>query len=332
MAAKSPVHVTVTGAAGQIGYSLLFRIASGQLLGPDQPIVLHLLEIEPALGVLEGVVMEIDDCAFPLVDDIVATSDLKAAFDGASWALLVGSVPRKAGMERGDLLSVNGGIFKPQGRAIAEHAASDIRVLVVGNPCNTNCLIARSNAPEVPADRWFAMTRLDENRAKAQLAHKAGAPVATVSNLAIWGNHSATQFPDFANARIGGRPVPEVITDDEWLRGDFISTVQKRGAAIIEARGSSSAASAAAAAIDTVASLRSKTAEGDCISVAVASSGQYGAPEGLQFGFPVLADGQGGWSVAEGFAHDEFAQERIALTTEELLAERHDVQELGLIG
>jgi malate dehydrogenase len=332
MAAKSPVHVTVTGAAGQIGYSLLFRIASGQLLGPDQPIVLHLLEIEPALGVLEGVVMEIDDCAFPLVDDIVATSDLKAAFDGASWALLVGSVPRKAGMERGDLLSVNGGIFKPQGRAIAEHAASDIRVLVVGNPCNTNCLIARSNAPEVPADRWFAMTRLDENRAKAQLAHKAGAPVATVSNLAIWGNHSATQFPDFANARIGGRPVPEVITDDEWLRGDFISTVQKRGAAIIEARGSSSAASAAAAAIDTVASLRSKTAEGDCISVAVASSGQYGAPEGLQFGFPVLADGQGGWSVAEGLAHDEFAQERIALTTEELLAERHDVQELGLIG
>ena len=205
--AKPPVHVTVTGAAGQIGYSLLFRIASGQLLGEDQPIVLRLLEIEPAMKVLEGVVMEIDDCAFPLVHDIVATSDLKTAFDGTSWALLVGSVPRKAGMERGDLLSVNGGIFKPQGRAIAENAASDVRILVVGNPCNTNCLIARSNAPEVPADRWFAMTRLDENRAKAQLAAKAGAPVADVTNVAIWGNHSATQFPDFANARIGGKPV-----------------------------------------------------------------------------------------------------------------------------
>jgi malate dehydrogenase len=331
MAAKSPVHVTVTGAAGQIGYSLLFRIASGQLLGEDQPIVLRLLEIEPALGVLEGVVMEIDDCAFPLVSDIVATSDLKTAFDGTSWALLVGSVPRKAGMERGDLLSVNGGIFKPQGRAIAEHAASDIRVLVVGNPCNTNCLIARSNAPEVPADRWFAMTRLDENRAKAQLAHRAGAPVASVRNLAIWGNHSATQFPDFANATIDGRAVPEVISDSQWLHGDFISTVQKRGAAIIEARGSSSAASAAAAAIDTVVSLRTRTAEGDCVSVAVASSGEYGAPEGLQFGYPVVADGEGNWKVAEGFAHDEFAAQRIAVTTEELLGERADVQGLGLI-
>jgi malate dehydrogenase len=331
MATKSPLHVTVTGAAGQIGYSLLFRIASGQLLGPDQPIVLRLLEIEPALGVLDGVVMELDDGAFPLVTDIVATADLKTAFDGTSWALLVGSIPRKAGMERGDLLNVNGGIFKPQGRAIAEHAASDVRVLVVGNPCNTNCLIARSNAPEVPADRWFAMTRLDENRAKAQLAKKAAAPVVSVRNLAIWGNHSATQFPDFANARIGDRPVPEVITDHEWLQGDFISTVQKRGAAIIEARGSSSAASAASAAIDTVVSLRTKTAPGDCVSVAVASSGQYGTPEGLQFGFPVLADGQGNWTVAENFVHDDFAQQRIAVTTEELLGERHDVEELGLI-
>ena len=229
MPAKPPVHVTVTGAAGQIGYSLLFRIASGQLLGADQPIVLRLLEIEPALGVLDGVVMEIDDCAFPLVTDIVATSDLKTAFDGTSWALLVGSVPRKAGMERGDLLSVNGGIFKPQGRAIAENAAADVRVLVVGNPCNTNCLIARSNAPEVPADRWFAMTRLDENRAKAQLAKKAGAPVAAVTNVAIWGNHSATQFPDFANAKVDGKPATEAITDHEWLRGDFLTTVQKRG-------------------------------------------------------------------------------------------------------
>jgi malate dehydrogenase len=331
MATKSPIHVTVTGAAGQIGYSLLFRIASGQLLGEDQPIVLRLLEIEPALKVLEGVVMEIDDCAFPLVTDIVATSDLKTAFDGTSWALLVGSVPRKAGMERGDLLSVNGGIFKPQGRAIAENAASDVRILVVGNPCNTNCLIARSNAPEVPADRWFAMTRLDENRAKAQLAQKAGVPVASVQNLAIWGNHSATQFPDFANATIDGKPVTDVITDSEWLHGDFISTVQKRGAAIIEARGLSSAASAASAAVDTVVSLRTKTAPGDSVSVAVASSGQYGTPEGLQFGFPVIADGQGNWSVAEGFEHDDFAQERIAVTTDELLGERSDVEGLGLI-
>ena len=222
--AKPPIHVTVTGAGGQIGYSILFRIASGQLLGEDQPIVLRLLEIEPAMKVLEGVCMEIDDGAFPLVHDIVATSDLKTAFDGTSWALLVGSVPRKAGMERGDLLSINGGIFKPQGRAIAEHAASDVRVLVVGNPCNTNCLIARANAPEVPADRWFAMTRLDENRAKAQLARKAGVLVGEVTNLAIWGNHSATQFPDFANAKISGQPAPEVIEDDEWLRGDFITT------------------------------------------------------------------------------------------------------------
>jgi malate dehydrogenase len=332
MATKPPVHVTVTGAAGQIGYSLLFRIASGQLLGPDQPIVLRLLEIEPALKVLDGVVMELDDGAFPLLSDIVATSDLKTAFDGTSWALLVGSIPRKAGMERGDLLSVNGGIFQPQGRAIAENAAADIRVLVVGNPCNTNCLIARSNAPEVPADRWFAMTRLDENRAKAQLAHKAGVPVASVRNLAIWGNHSATQFPDFANATIDGKAVTEVITDHEWLEGDFISTVQKRGAAIIDARGLSSAASAASAAIDTVVGLRTKTAAGDCVSVAVASSGQYGAPEGLQFGFPVIADGQGGWSVAEGLTHDEFAQQRIAVTTEELQGERADVQGLGLIG
>src|SRR5580700_7014411 len=236
--AKPPVHVTVTGAGGQIGYSILFRIASGQLLGQDQPIVLRLLEIEPAMRVLEGVVMELDDCAFPLVHDIVATSDLKTAFDGTSWALLVGSIPRKAGMERGDLLSVNGGIFKPQGRAIAENAAADIRVLVVGNPCNTNCLIARSNAPEVPAERWFAMTRLDENRAKAQLARKAGVPVASVSNLAIWGNHSATQFPDFANARIGGKPVTDVIKNEVWLKETFIATVQQRGATVLKARGS----------------------------------------------------------------------------------------------
>ena len=328
----TPLHVTVTGAAGQIGYSLLFRIASGQLLGPDQQVVLRLLEIEPAMKSLEGVVMELDDCAFPLLDDVVATSDLKTAFDGTSWALLVGSIPRKAGMERGDLLKVNGGIFKPQGRAIAEHAASDVRVLVVGNPCNTNCLIARSNAPEVPADRWFAMTRLDENRAKSQLAKRAGVPVSSVRRLAIWGNHSATQFPDFANARIGGTPVPGVIGDDDWLRGEFLTTVQKRGAAIIDARGASSAASAANAAIDTVVGLRAATPPDDCVSVAVCSSGEYDTPEGLQFGFPVRADGNGGWRVVEGLEHDEFATERIRATTDELLAERSEVAAMGLLG
>jgi malate dehydrogenase len=326
-----PVHVTVTGAAGQIGYQLVFRIASGQLLGPETPVVLRLLEIEPAMKSLEGVVMELDDCAFPLLQGIEATSDLKTGFDGTSWALLVGSIPRKAGMERSDLLNVNGGIFKPQGRAIAENAASDIRVLVVGNPCNTNCLIARSNAPEVPGDRWFAMTRLDQNRAETQLAKKADAPVADVKNLAIWGNHSSTQFPDFANATIGGRPVPEVITDREWLEGPFLQTVQKRGAAIIEARGASSAASAANAAIDTVVGLTTPTPSGDAVSVAVTSTGQYGTPEGLTYGFPVVADGRGGWAVKEGFTADAFATAKISATTEELLAEREDVRQLGLI-
>jgi malate dehydrogenase len=310
----TPKHVTVTGAAGQIGYQLLFRIASGALFGPDQPVVLRLLEIEPAMKALEGVVMELDDCAFPLLAGIEATSDLNHAFNGTNWALLVGSIPRKAGMERGDLLNVNGGIFKPQGRAIAENAASDVRVLVVGNPCNTNCLIARSNAPEVPADRWFAMTRLDQNRAETQLAKKAGVPVADVKNLAIWGNHSATQFPDFANATLGGK-----------------KTAQKRGAAIIEARGASSAASAANAAIDTVVSLVNPTAADDCASVAVTSTGAYGVPEGLTFGLPITADGQGNWQVKEGFDIDEFAAERIKVTTDELLGERDEVKALGLI-
>jgi len=327
----TPVHVTVTGAAGQIGYQLLFRIASGQLLGPDTPVVLRLLEIEPAMKALEGVVMELDDCAFPLLAGIEATSDLGHAFTGTNWALLVGSIPRKAGMERGDLLNVNGGIFKPQGRAIAENAASDVRVLVVGNPCNTNCLIARSNAPEVPADRWFAMTRLDQNRAETQLAKKAGIAVKDVKNLTIWGNHSATQFPDFANATLAGTPTLEAIADHDWLRGDFITTVQKRGAAIIEARGASSAASAANAAIDTVVSLTQPTASDDCVSVGVTSHGEYGVPEGLTFGLPINADGQGGWSVKEGFAIDDFAKERIQVTTDELLAERDEVRALGLI-
>ncbi len=327
----TPKHVTVTGAAGQIGYQLLFRIASGALFGPDQPVVLRLLEIEPAMKSLEGVVMELDDCAFPLLAGIEATSDLNHAFNGTNWALLVGSVPRKAGMERSDLLTINGGIFKPQGRAIAENAASDVRVLVVGNPCNTNCLIARANAPEVPADRWFAMTRLDQNRAETQIAKKAGVPVSAVKNLAIWGNHSSTQFPDFANTTVNGTAVPAAISDHAWLQNDFISTVQKRGAAIIEARGASSAASAANAAIDTVVGMVNPTASDDCVSVAVTSNGEYGVPAGLTFGYPITADGQGGWKVKEGFELDAFAHEKIKVTTDELVGERDEVQSLGLI-
>ncbi len=324
---RAPVHVTVTGAAGQIGYSLVFRIASGQLLGPDQPIVLRLLEIEPAMKVLQGVAMELDDCAFPLLADMVLTSNTEEAFNGTSWALLVGSVPRKAGMERGDLLSINGGIFAPQGKAIQAGAARDVRILVVGNPCNTNCLIARSNAPDVPAERWFAMTRLDENRAKTQLAKKAGAPVASVTNMAIWGNHSATQYPDARNARIGGHPTFDVIKDHAWLKGDFISTVQKRGAAVIEARGLSSAASAANAVIDSVNSIRAATPHGDWTSLAVCSRGEYGTPEGLQFGYPVATDGTT-WKVVEGLEHDADAKERIRITTEELTQERDLVKAL----
>jgi malate dehydrogenase len=323
---KTPAHVTVTGAAGQIGYALLFRIASGQLLGPDQPVVLRLLEIEPAMAALEGVVMELQDCAFPLLADIETTTDLAKGFDGTSWAMLVGSVPRKAGMERKDLLSINGGIFKPQGRAIAENAASDVRILVVGNPCNTNCLIARSNAPEIPEDRWFAMTRLDENRAKSELAARAGVPVADVSNVAIWGNHSSTQFPDFENALVGGKPVTDVLERD-WLEGEFIKKVQTRGAAIIAARGLSSAASAANAAIDSFVSVRTPTPEGDWTSLAVVSRGEYGVPEGLQFGFPVRSDGSD-WEVVEGLGHSEFAAGRIKTTTDELLEEKADVTDL----
>ena len=330
MPGTTPVHVTVTGAAGNIGYALLFRIASGQLLGPDQPVVLRLLEIEPAMKSLEGVVMELDDCAFPLLAGVETTSELKTAFDGTSWAMLVGSMPRKAGMERGDLLSANGGIFKPQGQAINDHAADDVRVLVVGNPCNTNCLIARENAKDVPAERWFAMTGLDQNRAKAQLAKKAGAQVGSVRNVAIWGNHSATQYPDFQNALIDGRPATEVITDTAWLQGDFITTVQKRGAAIIEARGASSAASAANAAVDSVVSVWQKTEADDCASLAVISRGEYGVPDGLQFGFPVTSTGDA-WSVKEGFALDDFAKDKIRITTEELISERDEVRQLGLV-
>jgi len=325
--AQRPLHVTVTGAAGQIGYALVHRIAAGELLGRDQPVVLRLLEIEPALPALGGVVMELEDGAHPLLEDVVPTADVNRAFDGASWCLLVGSVPRKAGMERRDLLSINGSIFGPQGQAINQHAASDVRVLVVGNPCNTNCLIARSNAPDIPAERWFAMTRLDENRAKTQLAKKAGVPTRAVTNLAIWGNHSATQFPDFAHARIDGKPVPDVITDQAWLQGAFLETVQKRGAAVIDARGASSAASAAHAAIESVQSIVRPTPEGDWHSVAVASRGEYDIPDGLQFGYPIRSDGSS-WTIVDGIQHDAFAAERIAISTRELVEERQEVQAL----
>src|ERR1700681_229630 len=324
---KSPVHLTVTGAAGQIGYSLLFRIAAGEMFGPDQPVVLRLLEIEPAMGALNGVVMELDDCAFPLLAGVEPTSDAKTAFDGTSWALLVGSIPRKAGMERNDLLTINGGIFGPQGEAIAAYAAADVRVLVVGNPCNTNCLIARAHAPEVPDERFFAMTRLDQNRAQSLLAGKAAVPVTAVTSMAIWGNHSSTQFPDFENAQVNAKPAAEVIGDAEWLRGEFISTVQQRGEQIIAARGASSAASAANAVVDSVRSIVTPTDPDDCVSLAVVSHGEYGAPEGLVFGFPIHSDGAA-CHVVEGFSHSEFAQDRIRVTTQELESERTAVRDL----
>ena len=284
---KPPIRVAITGAAGQIGYSLLFRIASGAMFGPEQPVILHLIEIEPALGALGGVVMELDDCAFPLLQGVVPTSSLDEGFRGVNWALLVGSVPRKAGMERKDLLGINGKIFIGQGEAIARNAAPDVRVLVVGNPCNTNCLIAMNHAQAVPVERWFAMTRLDENRAKTQLAKKAGVDVTGVTNLAVWGNHSPTMFPDFHNARINGRNVTEVVHDQAWLEGEFLATVQQRGAAIIKARGASSAASAANAVVDTVRSLTAPTPEGDWHSVSVCSRGEYDVPAGIISSFPI---------------------------------------------
>ena len=324
---KKTIRVAVTGAAGQIGYSILPRIASGQVFGADQPVVLHLIEIEPALPALQGVAMELQDGAFPLLEGIETTSDLDRGFDGVSWALLVGSVPRKAGMERKELLGINGKIFVGQGKAIEKNAASDVRVLVVGNPCNTNCLIAMSNAPAVPRDRWFAMMRLDENRAKSQLAQKAGVPWREVTNMAIWGNHSNTQFPDFFNARIGGRLAPEVIKDTAWLEGDFIKTVQERGAAIIKARGLSSAFSAAHAAIETVRSLSASTPEGDWHSVALRSDGSYGIEEGLICGLPVRSKDQRA-SIVEGIPHNTFARERIDKSVNELKEERTMVADL----
>ncbi len=325
---KTPIRVAVTGAAGQIGYSLLFRIASGAMFGPDQPVELNLIEIAPALPTLGGVVMELDDCAFPLLKKINATADLDEGFRGVNWALLVGSVPRKAGMERKDLLGINGKIFIGQGQAIAKNAAPDVRVLVVGNPCNTNCLIAMNNAKSIPANRWFAMTRLDENRAKAQLAQKAGVDVTSVSNLAIWGNHSATQYPDFHNARIEGAPVTEVIKDSPWLEGEFIATVQQRGAAIIKARGSSSAASAANAVVDTVRSLTTPTHKNDWYSVAVCAKGEYGTDAGLISSFPIRTVPGGGYEIVSGVSVNDFSRGKIDATLNELREERSMVAEL----
>ena len=316
-----PITVAVTGAAGQIGYSLLFRIASGSMFGPDQPVNLNLIEIEPGMKPLEGVCMELDDCAFPLLDNINPTSDLDVGFRGANWALLVGSVPRRKGMERSDLLGINGKIFTGQGKAINDNAASDIRTLVVGNPCNTNCLIAMNNAPDVPDERWFAMTRLDENRAKTQLAQKAGVHVNEVSNMTIWGNHSATQYPDFYNARIGGKAADGVIGDEAWLKDTFIPTVQQRGAAIIEARGASSAASAANGAVDCVRSLTSMTPEGDWTSVCVCSDGSYGVDQGLISSFPVRSDGAL-WEIVEDVPINDYSRERIDASVAELRDER----------
>jgi malate dehydrogenase len=323
----APIRVAVTGAAGQIGYSLLFRIASGAMFGPNQPVILHLIEIEPALPALGGVVMELDDCAFPLLKGVVPTANLDEGFRGVHWALLVGSVPRKAGMERKDLLGINGKIFIGQGQAIQKNAASDVRVHVVGNPCNTNCLIGMSNAPDVPRDRWFAMTRLDENRAKSQLAKKAGADITAVSNLAVWGNHSSTQYPDFIHAKINGKAVTGVIKDEAWLKGDFISSVQQRGAAIIKARGASSAASAANAVVDSVASIINPTAAGDWHSVCLHSDGSYGIEKGLICSFPIRSNGKI-LEIVQGLNIDAFSQSKIDTTVAELKEEKSLVAEL----
>jgi malate dehydrogenase len=324
---NEPIKVAVTGAAGQIGYSLLFRIASGAMFGPEQTVHLQLIEIPPALPALNGVVMELQDCAFPLLKGITATSDLDAGFNAVNWALLVGSVPRKAGMERKDLLGINGKIFVGQGQALERCAASNVRVLVVGNPCNTNCLIAMNNAKSIPSDRWYAMTRLDENRAKSQLALRAGVQVTEVSNMSIWGNHSATQYPDFYNARISGKAAPDVINDDDWLKNIFIPTVQQRGAAIIKARGSSSAASAANAVADTVKSIVEPTKDGDWTSVAICSSGEYDVEAGLISSFPVRSNGSK-LEVAKWLDIPEFSRWKIDQSITELQEEKELVKEL----
>jgi malate dehydrogenase len=328
--ARTPVTVTVTGAAGQIGYALLFRVASGQLLGPDVPVRLRLLEITPALKAAEGTAMELDDCAFPLLAGIDITDDAGVAFDGTNVALLVGARPRTAGMERGDLLEANGGIFKPQGEAINAGAADYVRVLVVGNPANTNALIAAAYAPDVPKDRFTAMTRLDHNRALTQLAKKTGAPVSDIRALTIWGNHSATQYPDIFHAEVGGKNAAEVVSDQAWLENEFIPTVAKRGAAIIDARGASSAASAANAAIDHVYDWVNGTPEGDWTSAAIVSDGSYGVPEGLVSSFPVVSRG-GRWEIVQGLEIDDFSRARIDASVRELEEERDAVRALGLV-
>ncbi|HXM33156.1 MAG TPA: malate dehydrogenase [Chthoniobacterales bacterium] len=324
---KSPIKVAITGAAGQIGYALVFRVASGAMFGPDQPVALHLIEIPAGFEALKGVVMELDDCAFPLLKNVVATTDLDEGFRDVNWALLVGSVPRKAGMERKDLLGINGKIFIGQGQAIEKNAAADVRILVIGNPCNTNCLIAMNNAKSIPRDRWFAMTRLDENRAKAQLAQKAGVEVTDVSNMTIWGNHSATQYPDFYNAKIKGGAAAEMIGDEAWLKETFIPAVQQRGAAIIKARGSSSAGSAANAIVDTVRSLNTDTAAGDWNSVAVCSDGSYGVEEGLICSFPVRSHG-GKWEIVKDVPLNEFGRAKFDASVAELKEEKSMVGEL----
>ncbi|MFZ4519904.1 MAG: malate dehydrogenase [Microthrixaceae bacterium] len=327
---KSPIRVAVTGAAGQIGYSLLFRIASGQMLGEDQPVILQMLEITPALGALEGVAMELEDCAFPLLAGTVRTDDPDVAFGDAGVALLVGAMPRKAGMERSDLLSANGGIFKPQGEALSRSAQKDVKVLVVGNPANTNSLIAQRNAADLDPGRFTAMTRLDHNRALAQLAAKVDVPVSDITKMTIWGNHSTTQYPDLFHCEVGGRNAAALVDDQAWLEETFIPTVAKRGAAIIDARGASSAASAANAAIDHVRSWHLGTPEGDWVSMAVPSDGSYGVPEGIISSFPCTCSG-GEYSIVQGLEIDDFSRGRIDASAAELVEERDAVAELGLI-
>lgn len=328
---SDPVRVAVTGAAGQIGYSLLFRIASGAMLGPDQPVILQMLEITPALGALDGVGMELDDCAFPLLAGMVKTDDANQAFEGADYALLVGSMPRKAGMERSDLLSANGGIFTGQGKALSDSANPDCKILVVGNPANTNCLIAMHNAPNIPNANFTAMTRLDHNRAKAQLSQKLGVSINDVTNMTIWGNHSATQYPDLFNAKVNGANAAEQVNDQDWIDGTFIPTVQKRGAAIIEARGLSSAASAASAAIDHMRDWAAGTASGDWVSMAIPSDGSYGAPEGIITSYPCTTSG-GTYQVVQGLDVNDYSQSKMEATWAELVEERDAVAEMGLLG
>ncbi len=324
------VKVAITGAAGQIGYALLFRIASGQMFGSDVDVDLHLLELEPSLPALHGVAMELDDCAFPLLKNVVCTSDLSVAFKDINWALMVGAVPRKAGMERSDLLKINGGIFTKQGEALNQHAAANVRTLVIGNPCNTNALIAMHNAKDIPKDHFYAMTMLDEKRARMQLAKKAGVDVTAVTEMTIWGNHSATQYPDFYHAKINGRSAADVIHDENWLKNDFIPTVQQRGAAVIKARGASSAASAANAIVSTVYQLTHDTPAQESFSVAKCSTGEYGVDEGLIFSYPCRVE-KGQFRVIDNVQLNEFSKEKFALTLNELRGERDAVKELGLI-